>query len=150
MHKVPTLLTRQYRTQQMINSGLQAQHDWASSTQGRAGKTQNFVLPRSGEQGIYNVVFGAPRILINHDRKTLNSCIYRWTVKSGELRVAPSDDEDTTMTSFWLDNFCVAIPINMMLRSLVKNDKKYQEIREKMNKPGDYSIHQLLVDFQSK
>jgi hypothetical protein len=134
----------------MVNSGLQAQYDWAANTLEDFGKPQNITLKKFANQGFYNAVFGAPRIMVAYAPSDPKSVIYRSTIESGELRVcATDDDDDDTMTSFKLENMRLAFPVNMKLDGLPEDGDQYKKIREKMNRPGNYSIQQLLVDFQS-
>lgn len=134
----------------MINTGLQGQWDWAASE--GFGEPQNVVMRRSGNQGFYDTVFGAPRVIVNATIGDRSSCTFRMLIKSGKLKVYyyKAEDENDAVTSYDLRNFSIACPVNVALTGLNKNEPDYERIRRLMNKPGDYSIKQLLVDFQCK
>ncbi|KAL3422841.1 hypothetical protein PVAG01_04588 [Phlyctema vagabunda] len=135
-------------TQYMINTGLQSQYDWAYSA--------GFVKPATiklgnkyGNQGFYNALLGPSRIIVSYAPGDLSSCIYRMTITSGQLQIYTSkSDENENVTSFSLNNFRLACPVNMGLQGLDPNSADYKRIRSLMNKPGNYTIQQLLVDFQ--
>lgn len=133
----------------MINAGLQSQYDWAVS-QG-FGEPQDVVLSKFGNQGFYNTIFGAPRIIVSYAPGDLSSCSFRMLINSGELRVfASNSPADMSITSYSLRKFFLACPVNIGLAGVPKDSEEYQRIRDLMNKPGDYSIKQLLVDFASE
>lgn len=131
----------------MINAGLQGQWDWAASE--GYNDPQDVVLRRSGYQGFYDTVFGAPRVIIRATVGDRSSCTFRMQIKTGKLKVFyTTDDENDSVSSYELRDFMIACPVNMALTGLDKDDPDYTRIRKLMNKPGDYTIKQLLVDFE--
>ncbi|PGH16369.1 hypothetical protein AJ80_05219 [Polytolypa hystricis UAMH7299] len=132
----------------MINTGLQAQYDYAVS-QGLI-KTQDVVLKKFGNQGFYSLLFGASRMIVDYSPGDLSSCIFRMFIQSGRLKVFSTNDPDSdAVTAYTLNKFCLACPVNIGLAGVPKDSEEYKRIRELMNKPGDYTIKQLFVDFAS-
>ncbi|KAK2758179.1 hypothetical protein FQN54_004023 [Arachnomyces sp. PD_36] len=133
-------------TQQMINAGLQAQYKFAAD-QGFDRPT-NVIYPRYGSQGFYDTVFGASRVIVTYAPGNLSSCTFRMLIKSGKLKVFNST-EGESVTCYDLREFFLACPVNIGLAGVPENSEDYRRIRGLMNKPGDYTIKQLLVDFST-
>ena len=130
----------------MINAGLQGQYDWAV-TQGFNNPT-DVVLHKFGSQGFYNTVFGSSRVIVTYAPGNLSSCTFRMLIQSGQLKVFTSHLEtDDSVTCYGLKNFFLACPVNIGLAGVPKDSDDYKRIRGLMNKPGDYTIKQLFVDF---
>lgn len=63
---------------------------------------------------------------------------------------ASPDDDDESVTSFSLKNFTIACPIDLALVEIDDESPDYQRVRTLMGHvPGDYSIRQLFLDFNS-
>ena len=134
----------------MINSGLQSQYDWANSK--NIPKAETIKLgSKYGNQGFYNTLLGPSRIIIAYAPGDLSSCVFRMTIASWELRIfASNDDGNDTVTCYQLKDFRLACPVNIGLQVTDTNSEDYKRIRAIMNVPGNYTIKQLLVDFQSE
>lgn len=137
-------------TQYSINGALQAQYDYAVS-KGFGEPTDVALGSKYGKQGFYDSVFGATRVRIDYSSGNRTSCTFRMLLRQSTMKVyASPDDDDESVTSFSLKNFTIACPIDLALVEIDDESPDYQRVRTLMGHvPGDYSIRQLFLDFNT-
>lgn len=135
----------EHSTQWLINQAFD--NAWVGAHQN--GSLSQDITRRDGSS-ITGLVLGAPKVLIDPQVGNHSLINYVITIQSGTLKLFMSaDPKDNSTISYQMDNWSIVFPVNIGLVG-VNNAAKIDEIRQKIDKPGDYTIQTLLVDMQSR
>ncbi|KAF2109646.1 hypothetical protein BDV96DRAFT_651625 [Lophiotrema nucula] len=130
-------------TQQLINDTLSDLYLHIFKT---APGTLRFDLTRCDGSGLANAELGPPRVAVGVEVGGINSMMYQITIKSGTLKMwLTQDSKNPSLLCYKVSNWQFAVPAYMIHTDLSKTSSEYNEVRQRMNQPGDYTIHQLAL-----